>query len=329
MPIQVTCPSCQTTLKTADSSAGKRAKCPKCGGVLEIPIPVAAVVEDDEYELEAVAPAASLASNELGGATPASDADRRPCPACGEMIARKAIKCRFCNEIFDRSLRGVATGPADAHDPRWLKVRSGLATLYYCIVAMLVAIVLLIIGAIITGGMSAANGSKEPPVIVAIGLVLFGITCLVAGIGTIVGQVRCTNVPEESGAKGFANGAAICIVLNIVLSMAGTGSQNPALNGLGSLISMAGYILFILFIRRSAAYLDDADLATSAGRFLIFGVVTFFGVIAVIASAVAQIEILSLMLGVTLFVMGVAAFIWYLRLIKSLMTTIDLRTSAY
>jgi hypothetical protein len=31
--------------------------------------------------------------------------ERRPCPMCGEMIAAKAAKCRFCGEVFDPQLR--------------------------------------------------------------------------------------------------------------------------------------------------------------------------------------------------------------------------------
>lgn len=31
--------------------------------------------------------------------------DRKPCPACGEMIMRGAAKCHFCGEIFDPTLK--------------------------------------------------------------------------------------------------------------------------------------------------------------------------------------------------------------------------------
>ncbi|MBL9161780.1 MAG: zf-TFIIB domain-containing protein [Planctomycetaceae bacterium] len=106
MSIQVTCPSCQTTLKTADSSAGKRAKCPKCGGIIEIPAAPPAPA-DDEYALEAEHnPLAGFSDEELssGPATPAAT-DRKPCPACGEMIVRDAVKCRYCGEVFDPVLR--------------------------------------------------------------------------------------------------------------------------------------------------------------------------------------------------------------------------------
>ncbi len=42
MPISVTCPQCSTTLKVKDELAGKRGKCPKCQGAVQIPAASAA-----------------------------------------------------------------------------------------------------------------------------------------------------------------------------------------------------------------------------------------------------------------------------------------------
>ena len=37
MPIKFTCSGCGQVLRVGDESAGKRAKCPKCQGVVQIP----------------------------------------------------------------------------------------------------------------------------------------------------------------------------------------------------------------------------------------------------------------------------------------------------
>ena len=42
MPIAVSCPSCGASFRVKDELAGRRGKCPKCQGVLEIPRPQAA-----------------------------------------------------------------------------------------------------------------------------------------------------------------------------------------------------------------------------------------------------------------------------------------------
>jgi hypothetical protein len=328
VPIQVTCPSCNATLKTAESSAGKKAKCPKCAGVIQIPELAAPL---DEYELESEPDArGAFSDDELASGPPVAQ-DRRPCPACGELIPKKAIKCRFCGEILDHSMRGVigsASGAGDVSDPGWFKVRAGLSLLYNCIIIMFITAIVMVIGAMITGGMDVANqGGDDPPVVMLILLVIGGLVILGAAIGAIVGQVKCTNVPQSSGAHGYAVGAVVCMVVNILLGMVGGAAQMEALSGLGSLVSMVGYVLFILFIRRSAAYLNDHDLASSAGKFLIFGMVMFvLAMVMGVLAAIQQAPAIMAIIGLIVIVGGLAAFIWYMRLIKSLITTIGERT---
>jgi hypothetical protein len=53
----------------------------------------------DEYAMAAEAPPLPAPGAGDGGE------QRRPCPMCGEMIPAKAMKCRFCNTIFDPALR--------------------------------------------------------------------------------------------------------------------------------------------------------------------------------------------------------------------------------
>jgi DNA-directed RNA polymerase subunit M/transcription elongation factor TFIIS len=104
VPINVDCPECGKRLKAPDSMAGKKAKCPKCSAVVRIPDDVvdaeaigAAAPSDDEYALMDAAIKAERAAPEIE--------TRKPCPACGEMIMNSAVKCRFCGEIFDETLK--------------------------------------------------------------------------------------------------------------------------------------------------------------------------------------------------------------------------------
>lgn len=108
MTIHVKCTFCGKQIKAKDSSAGKRGKCPDCGGTIQIPnLPeqeeeiydASLTGEDDTFGLEDYDP------NE--GET-ISSANRKPCPSCGEDIARSAAKCRFCGEIFDPALKKQA-----------------------------------------------------------------------------------------------------------------------------------------------------------------------------------------------------------------------------
>ncbi len=101
MSIKVSCDSCGKQLSVRDEAAGKRVKCPDCGGVVQIPEP------DDVMDAEVAE------DNPFAGDDIASDGakdDRKPCPACGEMIVKTAGKCRFCGEIFDAALKKKAKG---------------------------------------------------------------------------------------------------------------------------------------------------------------------------------------------------------------------------
>jgi predicted RNA-binding Zn-ribbon protein involved in translation (DUF1610 family) len=114
MPIPVTCPSCQRAFQAPDGAAGKRAKCPKCGGIINIPAPV---VQEEILEAEPMRPFTDEDFEvEPPAALPAQD-DRRPCPMCGEMIQKNAIKCRHCGEIFDPILKAQASKAAASEGP--------------------------------------------------------------------------------------------------------------------------------------------------------------------------------------------------------------------
>lgn len=105
MPISCECPHCGKRLKAPDSAAGKRAKCPGCGKTVQLPkeevFEAEEVVDssagDDEFGLQ------NFSSDEAYGG-PAED-ERKPCPACGEMIIATAAKCRYCGEVFDEALK--------------------------------------------------------------------------------------------------------------------------------------------------------------------------------------------------------------------------------
>ena len=118
MPISVKCSDCGKSLKAPDALAGKKAKCPDCGAI--VPIPKAAL-DAEEMRDEPVSkpkPKAKpkpveddydstfddIADDEANAPVDES-AKRKPCPMCGELIAKTAAKCRYCGEVLDPALR--------------------------------------------------------------------------------------------------------------------------------------------------------------------------------------------------------------------------------
>jgi DNA-directed RNA polymerase subunit RPC12/RpoP len=127
VPIQVTCASCHAMFNAPDSAAGKTTACPKCGSKLVIPTPAA---DDDILEAE-VAPSRPFSDEDFDppASTAMGDGDRKPCPMCGELIQKDAVKCRHCGEIFDpllkaqeqkKNKKSSAPGDGDLTTAEWV-----------------------------------------------------------------------------------------------------------------------------------------------------------------------------------------------------------------
>ncbi len=129
MPISFTCKACGRPLRVKDSLAGRTGKCPGCGNSILVPDDRARPAEPpardrrqddfgDDFYTDTDTPRAVAAAP---GRSEAPPRPRRPCPACGEMIVRSAIVCRFCGEDFGgRSRRGDSSGSGSLTAAEWL-----------------------------------------------------------------------------------------------------------------------------------------------------------------------------------------------------------------
>jgi hypothetical protein len=90
MPIKAECGSCHKRFKAPDKLAGKKIKCPQCGGAIPIPVPAPPQqAQGDTYGIaeepnaEAVAP-------------PPPQVAASACPSCGSPLVEKAVLCVLC-----------------------------------------------------------------------------------------------------------------------------------------------------------------------------------------------------------------------------------------
>jgi ribosomal protein S27E len=115
--IDAKCPGCGKDIQIPASAAGKRVKCPACAHTWLVPggvVDAEAVPELPKLEtrFDDLMSDSYPLSTDVGRMTgpagqPAASAEppRRPCPMCGEMIVVGAAKCRFCDAVFDETLR--------------------------------------------------------------------------------------------------------------------------------------------------------------------------------------------------------------------------------
>jgi predicted RNA-binding Zn-ribbon protein involved in translation (DUF1610 family) len=96
----INCPSCGKALKVPDNAVGLTVACPDCTARFQVPDTPTAAADAPENAPAEPPEAVSSVPEEAPGSE-----QRRPCPMCGEMIVASAVKCRFCGEIFDETLR--------------------------------------------------------------------------------------------------------------------------------------------------------------------------------------------------------------------------------
>ena len=112
MAISVTCENCDRVIRAKDEAAGRSVRCPGCSEPVRIPMPRVAkptvrkpkpaAPKPDDGEVD-WGKAAAMASN-------AQEATK-PCPACGEDVGLKDVKCEFCGEkLIDKKKAGSRSG---------------------------------------------------------------------------------------------------------------------------------------------------------------------------------------------------------------------------
>lgn len=97
MTIEFSCGNCGKQLKTNDSRAGQRGKCPDCGEPILVPSPalMGDEFETEEYDL----PPAPMQSTTSGSII---------CPMCGARVSASAKSCSSCGEalVAETATRG-------------------------------------------------------------------------------------------------------------------------------------------------------------------------------------------------------------------------------
>jgi hypothetical protein len=212
--------------------------------------------------------------------------------------------------------------------------RIGLFTVYYGIVAVLAGIV----GGMLFGILGAVSEIDFTIVV--------GILGLFAGIGgyiaILIGQIMCIMVPRETGGKRYAQIALAMQVIPILITIFNSvilplivvsSDVDPTVLVIGSgflgltspIITFAGYICFLLFLKHLAMYLHRPDLHASSSKVMVrvigTGVMTFLLLVAFMAlpffgiGMAGPMMIAALILSVFLAVTFIFTFVTYANLV--------------
>jgi hypothetical protein len=185
MPIQFDCSECGKAMQAPENLAGRRVRCPFCQMV--VTVPQGESPEDDVYDAEEREPPRSRSSDRSDSRKKSSfremdfgdmDGERaesrsrsrsrsdedydeeetprrsaeKPCPACGEMVPKKALRCRFCDEPLGSRSRSSSMRGGSADDNNAMTFAIVAIVLAFCC-----ALAGLIVGII---GLNKANESR-------------------------------------------------------------------------------------------------------------------------------------------------------------------------
>lgn len=261
MPITCICPACQKTLAIGEEYAGQAMRCPLCMALFQAPPLVSQGLP------------AGVGAPGMG----APQWQAPPPPAAnGPPVQRGAIWGGVGDSGRQRSaplegqewdaVRGAAAG--SRLEPGWHMVRRGLA---------LMPLSLLVVFAVF--GAAGIILLFDLPKSAADMVKLISVPAIIiSGVLAVIGGAMCCLVPQQSGARYYAFGAAgallACLLVFLltygVSSLAATSS--PGSGGLfmtlaflpTPLLLLAGCIVFLLFGRIVAIHLNHKRLGQSA-----------------------------------------------------------------
>lgn len=255
MPLTVACPNCPAKLKVPEAAAGRRVKCPKCGGVMTVPAapldptPAAAVVTppapvaprpvpvvppppvEDLQDLAPTSPppAARAARRAEADDPPAraarrrdDDSDERPAPRAARPAATKRR-----DDGNDYHPNDYRSDDPDGLAPRlhrgWKMVALGYRMLGLAMLFSLLGVLGTVGGMIAFGGSKAVDalsaGAKSPERVLELatpGLAVGGVFLGLAGLFAFLGYLFLMLMPkDEDGGKGKTLGIVMFILLFI------------------------------------------------------------------------------------------------------------------
>ncbi len=184
-------------------------------------------------------------------------------------------------------------------------VHKGVSCVYYGLFLIVGSILVMFVG----GGVMVASPAAGVVVLAAAPIMIIAGTIL-----GLVGRIMCLSVPDDFSAAGVIYAAVICDVTVVLISAAGWIVDLPELvSSLSSLLTLASTILFLVFLKKIAAYIDDNTSERRAGNVLNLLIATF--VVVIVGVFLPPLLIVAVL-------MVIVGFIMYVLLLMGLMKSL-------
>ena len=205
------------------------------------------------------------------------------------------------------------------------KTGTGLTLVLFGILSVLVSAAVLGIG-VVLAGLAFTTGSMALNWAGGGGLILGGAGCFIGVLMMFVGPFRCLSAPAAARGRGLIIGSVVCQTLFFGITLFGNILPvipwiGMAANMIANVASLASHILFVLFMRRIAAFIGRLDLAARARNILICGAImaSCIGILG-IARLVATQSGGAFIIGTVslLAIVAAVSFVMYVGLINAL-----------
>jgi hypothetical protein len=212
-------------------------------------------------------------------------------------------------------------------DHRFHRVSTGLKLVY----TSLVLAVLTFLGMFFLGIYIGVAGARGPGIeLFQSPVFLYGLIGVgyLGNILAIVGKIFCLDVPEKVKATGLIYAAVALTVVGLALGFAKSflGVSFGAADSIASLLTVAGYVCFLVFLGRLAEFLNDSRQVARA-RFVLTGSILTGAIgVAYIVGLIAVGKDMPPIVSLALFVVGIFAlilFVSYANLLNDLRRRID------
>jgi hypothetical protein len=346
MPINFKCPNGHE-LVTEDQYAGRQVRCPHCQLVLTIPNPVTAIVATP------LAPAAVPIPDEIDDRHVIEEDEGQDVFIEEEREEDRPRRRRRERDDDEEEVRPRKRKKAVLTRQQFSLTNLGLAFHYANFLCLLVGIVLILLGflCLIMAGVGALTGAAQDRSAAQTVIGVARVGQFLGGAGTlavlpvspllgITGSILCCWVPPRTGARplimtslGLYAGSLLLTL--VAFLVAGTVSFRTVeadsaaalvFTLLGMACSLAGFILFLLFLRRLAFFLGDTSTGDEAMSLLIFFIILTVGGILGLYLLMALAFAAGQIAGTVILIAGIVAYsiftIKFLQLILALIGTI-------